>query len=181
MIFIWDYCTKCLSSLSSWPWMAARKTRCPSLLKSCCHSCWSVYHRLRFNSLTMSSTRLEDRPWRSSQWFLSPMKKNSCLWTALMNCKFAKSKFYPIFRIDFIFIFSLIYQILFSLLLVIERDNEENAELAIKMFYDMQRFYRNTFFVLVRPSLLFNFFFFRVKCQEALSASLRLFQPSYKT
>jgi hypothetical protein len=37
-----------------------------------------------------------------------------------------------------------------SLVAVIEKDNEENADLAMKQLLEMQKFYRNTFFTLVR-------------------------------
>ena len=37
-----------------------------------------------------------------------------------------------------------------SLVTVIEKDNEENADLAMKQLLEMQKFYRNTFFTLVR-------------------------------
>lgn len=38
-----------------------------------------------------------------------------------------------------------------SFLTVLEKDNDDNAELAIKSINEMQKFYRNTFFVLVSP------------------------------
>lgn len=40
-------------------------------------------------------------------------------------------------------------KLFFSVLSVIEHDNEENAEMALKLIYELQKFYRTTHFILV--------------------------------
>lgn len=44
----------------------------------------------------------------------------------------------------------------FSVLSVIEHDNEENAEMALKLIYELQKFYRTTHFILVSDSSLYK-------------------------
>ena len=40
-----------------------------------------------------------------------------------------------------------------SVLTVIDKDNEDNAELALKLLYEFQKFYRTSYYVLVLTSL----------------------------
>ena len=63
---------------------------------------------------------------------------------------------------------------LYSFLIVMDKDNEENAEIAIKTLYEMQKFYRNTHFVIVSPLPRLMIFLFRTRYPPAVIASLRL-------
>lgn len=61
---------------------------------------------------------------------------------------------------------------LFRLLDVMHDDNEENAELAIKIMNEMQRFYRNTFNALVIQTPTLTLYSKRQKMDKSASFSI---------
>ena len=142
---------------SSWralPWITRPMTRLSwySSIRGFCH--WSLKGQIgrTFSSSTPLNTRSEGLLLRSCPSTTTPMTRRTCPLTSLLICKCL----YPLITheiqdLSLECIFWYLFHHLFSFLTVIDKDNEENAEIAVKSIFEMQKFYRNTFFVLVSP------------------------------